>query len=86
MAESGPPCGWALAYIEALMSEYSMSLASIFRMPVSAGLALLEARMCRLSPSLDRVSYVDRCIIAARNKCRRDLLERYTLIPTPQHA
>ncbi|MHB1079821.1 MAG: hypothetical protein ACYC67_10480 [Prosthecobacter sp.] len=62
------------------MSEYHMSLATIFRLPVSAGNALLEARLCRLSPSLERVSYVDRCIIAARNACRRRLLEQYTLI------
>jgi hypothetical protein len=81
VAEAGPPCGWVLAYIEALASEYHMSLPAIFRLSVTAGLALLEARLCRLHPSLDRVSYVERCIIAARNQCRRDLLSRFTLIP-----
>lgn len=83
VAGSGPPCGWVLAYIETLASEYHMTLAAIFRLPVTAGLALLEARSCRLYPTADRISYVERCIISARAARRRELLSQYTLIPNP---
>lgn len=86
MTSSGPPCGWILAYIEALAAEYSMSLAAIFRLPVSAGEALLEARSCRLFPTPDRISYLDRRIIAARRQCRALLLSQYTLISTPKQS
>lgn len=79
MRSSGPPCGWVLAYIEVMMSEYHMSLPGIFRLSVHAGFALLEARSCRLAPSPNTISFLDRAIIAARAACRREILKHYRL-------
>ena len=58
-----------------------MSLSAIFRLPVVAGLELIEARRSRLQPDASRIGYVDRCIINARNACRADLERRYTIVP-----
>jgi len=63
------------------MSEYHMPLSSVFKLRVPAGLELLEARRNRLAPDINRVSYLDRCIIAARNRCRADLEARFTIVP-----
>lgn|GEM_PF-5191287 len=59
-----------------------MTLSAIFRLPLPAGLALLEARSCRLSPDAARISYLDRCIYNARAACRERILQHYTLTPT----
>jgi len=58
-----------------------MTLAQIFALPVAAGFELLEARNWRLHPSLDRVTYLDRAIIAARNRKRRELEAFFTITP-----
>ena len=58
-----------------------MSLPAVFRLPLGAGLALLEARGCRLHPDLSHIGYIDRAIITARNACRRELLSHYRLVP-----
>lgn len=79
MAPSGPACGWALAYLETLMAEYSLSLGLAFRLSFAAGLALLEARSSRLYPG-QGLGYIDRAIIAARNATRRRLLTSHRLV------
>lgn len=78
MAGPGPACGWALAYLEALMAEYGLSLGGAFRLSFPAGLALLEARACRLYPG-QGLGYIDRAIIAARNAARRRLLTSHRM-------
>ncbi len=70
-----------LCYVETLMSEYHMPLPTLFRLPVSAGFELLEARGWRLFPSLDRVSYIDRAIIRARNRKRAELEGHFQIVP-----
>lgn len=80
MAPAGPACGWVLAYLDGLLSSYAhLTLASAFRLSLSAGLALLEARSCRLYPG-QTLSHIDRAIIAARNRTRRHLLATHRLI------
>jgi len=79
VAGPGPACGWVLAYVETLASEYQLPLASIFRLPFAAGLALLEARACRLHPG-HGLSYIDRAIVSARNATRRRLLTTHRLV------
>lgn len=58
-----------------------MSLDAIFRLPVPAGLELLEARSWRLYPSLERLSYLDQAIIAARNRKRAELERFFRITP-----
>lgn len=58
-----------------------MSLPVIFRLPVPAGFELLEARNCRRFPSPDRIGYIDREIIAARNRKRAELERHFHITP-----
>jgi hypothetical protein len=58
-----------------------MTLRSIvFRLPVAAGLALIEARAARLNPA-GHGGFVDRSIWRARDQCRADLETTHIIIP-----
>jgi hypothetical protein len=58
-----------------------MTLRSIFfRLPVAAGLALLEARSARLNPA-GHGGFVDRSIWRARDRCRAALEQTHIIIP-----
>lgn len=87
---SGPACGWVMAYIETLLSTYPMLELADIRggtgarrpLPLAAGLALLEARACRLDPQ-HTISFVDRQVIKANAEVREWYAARYDIIPTP---
>ena len=82
-----------LAYIETLLGAYpQLDLEGIRGgtgarkpLPLAAGLALLEARACRLDPD-HAISFVDRRIMAANAAVRAWYEERYDIIPTPPPA
>lgn len=61
------------------MAEYSLSLGLAFRLSFTAGLALLEARACRLFPG-QGITYIDRAIIAARNATARRLRATHDIV------
>lgn len=67
------------------MSEYAMSLSAVFSLSFPAGVALLEARQCRLNPGV-QLGWIDRAIIAARNACRRRLTSLYRIVTAPAHG
>lgn len=73
-----------MSYIETLTHEYAwLDLTGVrLRLPLAAGLTLLEARSCRLAPD-HTVSYVERAIIKARQEVRRWYEERCEIVPTP---
>jgi hypothetical protein len=67
-----------MSYVEALASEYHMTLEHIFhRMPLATGLAMLDARSSRLG--LMSIGYIERAIIQARVKCRRFIADHFTI-------
>lgn len=61
------------------MAEYSYTLRDATRLSFPAGLALLEARACRLFPG-QGITYIDRAIIAARNATRARLSRSHRLV------
>lgn len=87
---SGPACGWVMAYLETLLSTYPQFSLSDLRggtgaakpLPLAAGLALLEARACRLDPE-HSISFVDRRIMQANAEVWEWYAARYDIIPTP---
>jgi len=76
-----------VSYIETLMSACHLSLPAIFRMPLGAGIALLEARRSRLAAEAGQPEpaggFIDRHIVAVRNARERELRSKYTIIPNP---
>jgi hypothetical protein len=65
------------------MAEYGLSLPAAFRLSVSAGLCLLEARACRLDPK-NAQGWLSRQILRARAAARAALLEAHDILPTPK--
>lgn len=81
LPKPGPGCGWKMAYVEILCAEYRMDLATVFLgLPMEAGLALLEARACRVNPR-NAIGYIERSIWRAREACRAELERQYRIIP-----
>jgi len=87
-AAPGPPCGWVLSYVEALTSAEHLSVGAVFRLPVGAGLALLEARRVRLAAEAGAEppsgGWTDRATAAARRRREEQLRDTHTIISTPQ--
>lgn len=89
----GPACGWVLAYVETLLATYPQFTLEDIRggkdarkpLPLAAGLALLEARACRLDPE-HSISFVDRRIMAANAAVWDWYAARYDIIPTPPRS
>jgi len=81
-----------MSYIEILLSEYAfLDLPSVLgsehaeprrRLPLAAGLQLLEARAARLAPD-HSIGFVERSIMHARAAVRQWYAERFEIIPTP---
>lgn len=73
-----------MSYIETLLHEYHfLDLQSVrLRLPLAAGLQLLEARACRLAPD-HAIGFVEREIMRARAAVRAWYEERFDIIPTP---
>lgn len=68
-----------MAYVECLLAEYDLTVPHIvYRLNVTLGFALLDARAARLGVST--IGYVERAIINARAKCRRWYEENYEII------
>lgn len=81
MPKAGPGAGWVMAYIEILSAEYHLSLSEVaLGLPLEAGLALLEARACRLNPRY-AIGYVERAIWRARDACRAELEKAFRIVP-----
>jgi hypothetical protein len=77
-----------MAYVETLMSEYApMSLTHILlELPLVAGMALLEARRCRLDPA-HAIGWQDRLVMRANAETRRWFETHYEVIdPEPKGA
>lgn len=78
-----------MAYVEILLHDYRFDLPTILglkrakaRLPLAAGLQLLEARACRLAPD-HSIGFVERRIMHARAAVRQWYAERFDIIPTP---
>ncbi len=81
MPKAGPGAGWVMAFIEILCAEYRFTLTEvILGLPLEAGLALIEARACRINPRY-AIGYIERAIWRARDECRADLEKVYRIIP-----
>lgn len=69
------------------MSCHHLTLQQVFRLPVGAGFALLEARSSRLATEAGHPApsggFIDRHIAAARSRRERELRVTYTIIPNP---
>lgn len=69
------------------MSCHHLTLAQVFRLPLQAGLGLLEARRLRLAAEAGREppagGYIDQAIARARNARERQLRATHTIIPNP---
>ena len=63
------------------MSEYGMNLRMIFLgLEMEAGLALLEARGCRLNPGRS-LGYIDRAVFRARDAAYEELQRTHDILP-----
>lgn len=79
-----------MAYIETLLSSYSQFALEDIRggtnagkpLPLATGLALIEARACRLDPE-HSISFIDRRIMRANAEVWEWYAQRYDIIPTP---
>jgi len=72
------------------MACHHMTLHQVFRLPIHAGMALLEARATRLALEAGHPApsggFTDRFIAAARSKRERELRASYTIIPNAKPA
>ena len=67
-----------LSFVETMVSEFHMTPAQAFHHTGTAlGFALIEARATRMG--LAKVDYIDRAMIAAGVRRRRELEKHYTI-------
>lgn len=69
------------------MNCHHFTLPQAFRLPIHAGMALLEARNVRMATEAGHPApsggFTDRYIAAARDRRERELRAAYTIIPNP---
>lgn len=70
------------------MSCHHLTLPQVFRLPLQAGLSLLEARRLRMAAEAGLTppsgGYIDRAIVAARNAKERALRAAYRIVPNQE--
>ncbi len=73
-----------MSYVETLMATYpQFNLWTLFHeLPLVAGLALLEARRCRLDPR-GAIGYVDRCVMRANAETKAWFEARFDIVERP---
>lgn len=72
-----------MTYVETLLAEYRLELWYVVcALPLSVGLALLEARAVRLAPG-PGAGWAERYILDARETAERELRQSHRIIPNP---
>lgn len=73
-----------MAYLETLLSEYAtFTLTHIYtQLPLATGLALLEARQCRLHPR-QAIGFVDRAVMRANAETKAWFETHYHILERP---
>jgi hypothetical protein len=76
-----------LLYVETLMSCHHLTLSAIFRLPVGAGMALLEARRTRMALDAGREApsggHIDRAVASARARREAEIRATHDVLPNP---
>lgn len=69
------------------MSCHHLTLPQVFRLPLGAGIALLEARRLRMAAEAGLPppggGYIDQAIARARRAKERELRATHTILPNP---